>query len=530
MAPRVLAVWLDGFDVELARSLIARGELRALAALESSSAVFHLDHGAGRLTGLAGEHLATGRSPEDADRWSAVHFDPASYACAQQGTTAPPLAAQLPCRIVAVDPPYFDLGQAPGVTGVVGWGAHDPGAPAAARPAGLADEIAERVGAYPAQEFIYGLPWPSTATAAEMGATLTEAAHRRTDLARWLLTERLPEWDLALVAVSEPHSVLEGLWYGVDEHHPLHRVPSAAAAGEGVRSVLAAVDRLVGELVDAVPHDALAVYSLHGMGPNRSDVQSMVLLPELLHRWAFGSPRFEVPRAWRRSDDGVVPFDVELGWSDTLRLAFHGVPRPGSAAARVRRLVGRPVAPPPRTTDSMRWMPGMWYRDEWPGMRAFALPSFYDGRIRLNVRGREAAGLVEPSDRDAVLDELEALLSECTDAYTGEPVMERFERWRPGDGSDVGPTEVDALVTWTGTTSALRHPTLGLVGPVPYRRGGGHSRTEGVAWLRAPGLEPGDHGWRSSFDVVPTLVDLLELDAVPGTSGSSLLPSRAPSG
>ena len=41
------------------------------------------------------------------------------------------------------------------------------------------------------------------------------------------------------------------------------------------------------------------------MGPNRSDVPGMVLLPELLHRYAFGRSFFVQPETWTRAADGV---------------------------------------------------------------------------------------------------------------------------------------------------------------------------------------------------------------------------------
>jgi len=529
---RVLAIWLDGFDVELARLLMAQGRLPTLAELAGCSACFRLDHGVGRATGLAGEHVATGLSPDDAGRWAAVHFDPSTYRATQRGSAITPFAGALPARTVVVDTPYFDMARAPSVRGLVGWGAHDPGAPAGSRPDGLLEEALARFGAYRGKRWIYGVPWPSAEQAEEMGAALTAAAAQRAELGRWVLTERVPDWDLALVTVSEPHSVLEGLWHGVDPDHPLRGVESAHPAAAGVRSVLIAVDQLVADLSAAVPDAAVVVFSLHGMGPNQSDLQSMVLLPELLHRWSTGRPGFAVPDGWTAAPEGVVPFDPELGWSRTLRAVFDGTGTPKGSrlpgmARRVgnkgRRLLGRRSNGNAGPGAPITWMPAGWYQDRWPSMRAFALHSFYDGRIRVNLQGREANGVVAPSERDAVLDEIEALLGDCSDPFSGRPVVRSFERWRPGHGLDVGETEVDAIVTWAGTCSAFDHPLLGRIGPLPYRRAGGHSRVEGMAWVRADGLEAGDRGWRSSFDVVPTLVDLLGLEPLPTLSGSSLL-------
>jgi hypothetical protein len=68
-------------------------------------------------------HVATGLSPEAAQRWSCLHFDPQSYRVWQEGTRLQPFPAGLKCRTVVFDMPYFDLNAAPRVRGLVSWGA-----------------------------------------------------------------------------------------------------------------------------------------------------------------------------------------------------------------------------------------------------------------------------------------------------------------------------------------------------------------------------------------------------------------------
>ena len=157
-------------------------------------------------------------------------------------------------------------------------------------------------------------------------------------------------------------------------------------------------------------------------------------------------------------------------------------------------------------------------------MRAFALPSFYDGRIRVNLRGREAHGIVDVAGYEGVCDELERLVRECTDPRTGEPVAKNVERV----GADRDPLALDSaapdlVVVWRASTAAFEHPEYGLIGPVPFRRTGGHTGRYGFASVSAPGVVPGDHGVASSYDVAPTVVDLLGAQPVDGISGASLL-------
>jgi predicted AlkP superfamily phosphohydrolase/phosphomutase len=523
---RVLAIGLDGYEESLERRFMEAGELPALARLRERSARYLLDHGPAQRSGLAWEHFSTGLSPERAGRWTALNFDAETYDVWQEGTRLEPFPARLNSRTVVFGAPYFDLARAPQVRGVIGWGVHDPGVPLAARPDSLLSEFEARFGKYPAERFIYGVVWSSPERTREMGEALAGAIPLRARAARWLLGERLPDWDLGVVVVSEPHSALEGLWHGVDESHPLHRMPSAGAAREGVLNVYRGVDRLVGELADAFPDAALVVFSMGGMGPNYSDTASMALLPELMYRREFGRPLLRQPDGW--TDTAASPLLGEREeWSAAIRAhlpADESAPllsRIGRAARR--RLVGEDEPADAHLHRSVEWIPAMRYRPHWRSMHAFALPSFYDGRIRINLEGREAGGRVRASEYEAHCDELEALLRECRDSATGREVVEQVER--PGGRAPLklGPTDADMVVVWRGSFCALEHPTLGRVGPIPFRRTGGHTGPFGMAYLTGNGVEPGDRGVRSAFDVVPTLCELLGEPTPEGLSGASLL-------
>jgi predicted AlkP superfamily phosphohydrolase/phosphomutase len=531
---RVIAIGLDGYEESLERRLIEAGELPALAHLREHSARYLLEHGAAQRSGLAWEHVSTGLSPERAGRWAALHFDPETYAVWQEGTRLSPFAVRLKSRTVVFDAPYFDLEQAPKVRGVVGWGAHDPGVPHAARPRTLLREFKERFGRYPAEEWIYGVVWASAERAREMGQALAEGVRRRAQAARWLLGERLGDWELALVVVSEPHSAIEGLWHGVDPSHPLHQMPSAEPAREGLLAVYRAVDQLVGELAAAFPDAALVVFSTGGMGANHSDVASMVLLPELLYRRAFGRTLLRQPDVW--ADPCASPsLGERQDWSEAVRanLPEDAPPRARRLAAWpfreslgkvVRRFVRRPEPMPESyLRRSVGWIPAMRYHSHWRSMQAFALPSYYDGRIRINLGGREAGGCVQASEYETQCNEIEAILRACRDPASGDEVVEHVERVEGRDPFTLGPTESDMVVVWKGTFCALEHTTLGRVGPVPFRRPGGHTGAFGMAYINNAGLEPGDRGVRSSFDMVPTLFELLGEPTPEGLSGSSLL-------
>jgi len=156
-------------------------------------------------------------------------------------------------------------------------------------------------------------------------------------------------------------------------------------------------------------------------------------------------------------------------------------------------------------------------------MPAFALPSFYDGRIRINLRGRERHGMIEASRYEETCRALETMLRECRNPRTGEPSVETIERAATRDPLALTGSEADLLVIWRGVAAAIEHPRLGLVGPLPLRRTGGHTGPHGMAYVAAPGFAPGDRGVRSAFDVVPTIAALLGVSPAAPVSGVSLL-------
>ncbi len=525
MSERLLAIGLDGFELSVAEPLLRQGRMPWLQTLLRKGARVDLDHGSAKRTGLAWEHFATGLGPERARRFSAVTFDPMRYRAIQEPTRLAPFAALNEFPTVVFDPPYFDLARAPAVRGLVSWGAHDPGTREASRPDSLSAEIQERFGDYPAQPWIYGFTWTSAERTREMGQALAEAAARRAAIGKWLLRERLPDWSLGIVVVSEPHSAIEALWHGVDPTHRLHRLDTAEPARTALEAVYVAIDDLLGTLAQAFPDAALAVFSMHGMGANTADVPAMALLPEYLYRRTFGKPHL---RAAADDPVAVLQSMEAASWSTHVRErwldeAAARQPVRRSALTRLGRRFRRFRRHRPPGDDTLSWMPAAWYASYWPAMPAFALPAFYDGQIRLNVQGREARGLVAPENYDALCDALTAELEAFVDPASGEAVVAEVVRTHPGDPLAVHDTSADLIVVWRGSPLALQTERCGLIGPVATRRPGGHTGGHGLSLWVGDRFVAGEHGARPAFDVVPTLIDYFTGESDSRVDGTSFL-------
>lgn len=523
---RVLAIGLDGMDLDFTEKLIGQGRLPNLARLRQRGIGIRLDHGRDKLSGLAWEQVATGLAPSDGGRWSAVRYNPATYDVMQEEATTETYLDKVKGKVVAFDLPYCRL-EGNRVQGLAAWGAHDPGIEAHSNPPGLAAEIEQRFGPYPAPEWIYGSCWPSPERTEQASRALVAAVDKRCEIALWLLRERIPDWDLAIVVPSEAHSGSEPMWHGVDASHPLHAIASAKAAGDGLVSIYDALDRLVGQLADAFPDTAVLAFSMHGMGKNEGDVPAMALLPELLYRRSFGKPYMRPLEATSHLADGTPLMDEQGNWDATLRKLVRWPDTPGRMGKMLIKAGfgrGRDIAALRRQREprGVGWMPATRYRSFWPAMEAFAVPAFYDGQIRVNLRGREACGTVDPERYEALLGELEQLLSECRDPLSGEPaVRETFRANKPP--MELSPYEADLYVLFGSGLLGIEHPSIGTIGPLPWRRTGGHTGDWGFLFGAGPGLETLAAETASSFDVVPTMLSLLGDDPGLARSGRSLV-------
>lgn len=546
---RVAAVGLDALEWSWARPFVDRGELPTLAGLLQRSRL-HLLHDPDYRTGLVWEHFVHGQGCEQVGRHSVVQLDPSTYDVRQLGAApaAPFWAGADPATAVVFDVPYVhpaSLG--PGVA-VTDWGAHDPGYPRASVPRGLLTEIDEALGPHPASSNCYGAVWHAVDRLEDLTAGLEAGARTRPAVVQRLL-ERCPDWDLLVAVFSEPHTAGEQMWHGVDPGHPLAAAPSSPTAAQGMRRVLQAVDEGLGRLLAQLPDDTTTiVFSMHGMGPNDADVASMALLPELLLRRDTGRTLLRQSDAarWRRMGMPMLVPAAGQSWTNAVAELLGPPPLGGALrhlGARVRARARRPAPPHPRAgvmgvpiaeedprdphqvgqpETPLGWQLPCRYSQWWPEMEAFAVPTFYDGRVRVNLEGRERHGIVARHRYREVLGELERFLGACRSPRTGRAAVADLIRLRADDPMDPDGPEADLQVVWAGDADAIDHPDVGLVGPVPYRRTGGHS-PRGFALVGGPGIEAGEGRDGQAVDVSATVADLLGRPTPRPLGGTSLL-------
>lgn len=251
-------------------------------------------------------------------------------------------------------------------------------------------------------------------------------------------------------------------------------------------------DRAVGRILAALPDGAdVLVVSPLGMGPNTSRID---LLGEMLER-VLGGP------------DGRSQDRAEAG-SRIWRLRST-VPSP--IRAGVARALGGRLAREVTTRLSTSGV-------NWDTTRAFLLPSDEKGQVRLNLRGRERNGIVDPGEADALLAEIAAGLLTFRDLGGGPTVasVDRSERLFPGRRSHLLP---DLVVRWSETPSlrvaGVQSERYGEVRRRPRSSTGRNGAHTAQAWaLVLPGASRGRTPRRPPRvgDVAATMAAALGLD------------------
>jgi predicted AlkP superfamily phosphohydrolase/phosphomutase len=338
---------------------------------------------------------------------------------------------------------------------------------------------------------------------------LVTGAGRRTKLMLDLLGRE--SWDLFLGVFSETHTASHLLWH-TSRDHPLQRLLMRHTDADPLLDVFRAVDVGVGEILSAVPEDAdILLFSIYGIAANVLDLPSMAMLPELLFRWSF-------------------PGQEALGGAgkDTVRHDYPGHWREEIWKLRTPTGEARLESPAVQQSrgDPMHWQPSNWYRPLWPEMKAFALPTYSEGLVRINLQGRERYGLVAAEDYQKTCDELCDYLYALKDGRTGRPMVREIvpRKTHPMDDAALGPP-ADLIVLWQEDSpiDLVESPQCGRIGPLPYFRSGGHC-SRGFVAARGPGIEPGSQleSLRAT-DLTATLLDLMDRD-IPGyIDGHSVL-------
>lgn len=506
---RVLLIGLDAAEPRLVEPWMEDGTLPHLRRLRDEQGAYaRLGSTANWLPGSVWPSFYTSTPPSEHGLYYYLAWRPERMSVARADRDFLPLEpfwrdlAARGKRVVILDVPRtFAPAPFDGIE-VEGWATHEAFETPASHPPELLAWIGERFGPPPrADERHHLLP---IAELLRVGPEQSRATERIGALASALM-EREP-WDLFFVGFGATHRAGHKLWdeTGASDARP----GDAERISEALRDVYVAVDREVGRLVErAGPETTVIVFSLHGMGPNTCRATSLGPMLGLVLRGDAGESVGAPP------GDGLV---------DRLRAAV-----PERWRQELKRHL--PLALQDRLTAYWRL-----HDLNWNETRAFSLPGDANGYVRINLKGREARGVVTPGDEyETLCASIEAGLRDFRDLDTGEPVVADIARpaelHPPGRCSDLLP---DLVVKWTDAPVAQDRAFVSAIhgrveSPMPGRNVNGRSgnhRGQGfliVAGRSAPG--PANLEGCQIMDLAPTVYGLLGLEPQETMRGRSLV-------
>ena len=260
-------------------------------------------------------------------------------------------------------------------------------------------EVKKRFGNYPFEDHSRVGIRPVTDFAG-FRARLLAAVTRKTQVVRWLLEQ--DEWDFMLVVYGEAHPAGHYLWHLHDPGYFVNRGRGSDQLRHSLRDIYVALDEAVGELLRAVDgRTTVMLVSGDGMGPNYSGSH---LLEDVLirigadDRWRnrdrrSGGARGAVPRDLASTIRSLVPQRLRMAVSDLL--------------------LSREM----RERLSLRWKTA---GVAWPDTRAFVIENANEGYVRINLRGREPLGIVEPGGEcETLCDQIREVAMSLTNPETG---------------------------------------------------------------------------------------------------------------
>ena len=539
----VLAIGLDAIETSLMEKWMAQGHLPNLEALRTQGSYGYLNSKvdyAGKETSFSCTEplwvmFSTGCLPEKTGFWSTIKYNQTTYDIRCDKTesgydyeTIPPFYALGDDYDVAVfDIPVSALSSRVNGAQILGWGGHFPFTPSHSHPPDLLPQIVDKHGENPVFHNDHGYWWSDTYRKWLEGA-LEESIDKRVDICSDLSDGK--RWDLFITVFGDLHSAGHD-FYHLSQAHPLHRSSRQKVKEDPLLAAYKRVDRAVGEIVDLAPEEAhVLCFSLHGMASNHQDTLSMMFLGEVLYRFNFPGKVGFAKGDLSAEPPPMVLSPLKRSWLGEMWRHVHDdnpIKRFASnwLPAKFQWFSKGDLESPYHLTDNISFIPALWYRPLWPRMRAFALPSFSDGHIRINLQGREAKGIVLPSEYDSLCDEIIELLYGLRESRTGRLIVKSVERTRrsPDDEGDRLP-DADLVVVWHNVVSdVIEHPEVGRIGPITLFRPGGHS-PQGFVMAKGPRCEPGSRlPTGQAVDLAPTILDLLGAPLPDYLDGESLL-------
>lgn len=304
-------------------------------------------------------------------------------------------------------------------------------------------------------------------------------------LCRRLLAQ--DRYDLVVTMFVEAHTAAHRFWdYRPGGSRHTEGLSEKSGLDTAIRDVYQAIDREMGLLLKQLPDESnVFVISLFGI---KDLYPTTGLIEEFCRKLGYQIPSYGDHRSlsvltWLRR---AIPPDVRARMSQWL---------PRGVQTRLE-------------TDRFQT------ETNWAQTRAFSIPALNTSFVRVNLRGREPHGIVEPGlEYERLLTQIDADLRQLVDVRSGKPAVESVIR--TAEAFRCGPPSVlpDLTVEWTSTPylmDRVSHPKAELVQVRPHYNRSSYHTFSGFVAAAGPAIEAGrDLGEVSPLDFAPAFQALM---------------------
>lgn len=462
MSAKVLFIGLDGLGMAEIETAMSNGEAPNIAKISSHRAHVKLPTDTGLGDGALWTSMACGVDTSHHGVYFIMQFNTETYEFDWVNETrdnhVTPFWEQLDQegkKLFVMDWPRAPFSKLQNGVFVENFRQHDSTGDPQSYPPHIVDGWNEKHGADPFLPGLHVHPIETLEKAQWVTNTCHERIAQKTDACRSELTGK--DWDLFSVVFSEGHDIGHNAYHLTDTEHALYDGEIAAAVGNPILSVTAALDQAVGELVEAAGPDC-EILLMAGLGMQRL-ISANTAIEQITKRLDCGIEQETQPiETARKSYRALIPLPIRQMLSPLKRMIFNEENIPELAHRRFFPLLHVDNA----------------------------------ASIRINLKGREKYGRVEPGEEyDRVLKEISEGFQEITNPDTGRSIVKDIVITRDRYDGPNAHLMPDIVIDWDRSESFthVHSPKIGTI-ELPHRpvRTGDHI-DEADFWANGQTLE-----------------------------------------
>jgi len=340
---------------------------------------------------------------------------------------------------------------------VVNWGCEGVNWESSSWPPGLYKDIVSQFGTSPINNLYQTKSYNTYKKCEELYTKLSKSVKIRTAILENLIDRG--KWDLFMPVFTESHWAGHHLWHTLEESNQNYIAEYTKPDSSPVFKIYREIDSSISRLIKRFPDSIKIIFSVAGMGPNLSGSQ---LIPQILERLGYSEMKSNNNNSFKQYlKKKWGPYAVRT-IEDTI---------PTIILEKARQLIPNKI-----------WDQGTrkitTLGNNWEKSKAFWIPNGHIGAIRINLKGREPKGIVEPGKEydnlcNNIIEEFKKLINtETGNSAVSEAI--RIDKTFSGDYLHNLP---DIIIRWTedAAINSLYSDSTGKVtGSNPDRRSGGH--------------------------------------------------------